>query len=80
MKELNDELLRKLFQQIPVDSPSEGFTDRIMQRIEKKSIFVIFWNWIVQKQSSMILNITNNILNNTQNLINDYNKMIMIEV
>jgi len=80
MKELDDDLLKKLIQQLPEDSPSEGFTDRIMQRIEKKSIFVIFRNWIIQKQSNMVLNITNHILNNTQNMINDYNKMILIEV
>jgi hypothetical protein len=79
MKELDD-LLRKIFQSFPEDSPSEGFVDKIMQRIEIKNIFVRIWNWIVEKQSSLILKMTYSVINNTQRLIKDYNEMITLDV
>ena len=80
MKELDDDLLRKIFQSFPEDSPSEGFVDRIMQRIERKSIFVRIWDWIIEKQSSLILKMTYSVINNTQRLIKDYNEMITLDV
>jgi hypothetical protein len=80
MKELDDDLLRKIFQSFPEDSPSEGFVDKIMQRIEIKNIFVRIWNWIVEKQSSLILKMTYSVINNTQRLIKDYNEMITLDV
>jgi len=80
MKELDDDLLRKIFQSFPEDSPSEGFVDRIMQRIERKSIFVRIWNWIIEKQSSLVLKMTYSVINNTQRLIKDYNEMITLDV
>jgi len=80
MKELDDDLLRKIFQSFPEDSPSERFVDRIMQRIERKSIFVRIWDWVIEKQSSLVLKMTYSVINNTQRLIKDYNEMITLDV
>jgi len=72
-----DDFLRK---NIPLDCPSDNFVDNIMLQCYKKSIFVRIFDWIIEKQSTMILNMTYYITNSIQKSINNYNILISAKI
>jgi len=76
----NDDFIRNLVQLLPECSPSEDFVEKILQRIQRKSIFVRILDWVVEKQTILVLNMTNSVLNRTQRLIDDYNTLIPVEI
>ena len=50
-----DDLLKE---NIPLECPSDNFVDNVMIQCCKKNVFVRIIDWIIEKQSTLVLNMT----------------------
>jgi len=78
-EDLTDEFLKKLIQSIEL-SPSEGFVDRVMYRLERRSVYFRVVDWLIEKQTTLVLKMTYSILNPAQKFIDDYHVVVNPEL
>jgi hypothetical protein len=74
-----DQFLKKTIQKLPECSPSDDFVNKVMNAcylVEIKEPFNIFV-WIREKQSKLVIRITQSIIGIFDNLIEDYKQVEM---
>ena len=62
-----------LKENIQLECPSDNFVNNVMIQCCKKSIYVKIIDRIIEKQSTLVLNMTYYVTNSIQKLRNDYN-------
>ena len=81
-KDYNDPFLRQFIQKLPMESPSEEFVNKVMNKcsmVEIKEPFNIFV-WIREKQSNMVISITTKIVNILKNWVDIYYERVEMGV